>query len=192
MLEIHALQRRTWYPVHLSAEAMNAISILRSDQIGSKLQSESARELSGYVSDGIDIYWNDVPGKFTHRDAAKRRTKISPFPECIWPQSRCGRDVEISNINTYGKISANNCYNPVTGQIVPAELNMHESVHFDDAMERQSPQWNQWILWSHMHSDQNYVIKKYSKPLSMLRLGKLLSLIFFSCSWRWVNNDSWA
>ena len=88
-------QRQTWYPVHLSAEAINAISILRSDQIGSKLQSESARELSGYVSDGIDIYWNDVPGKFTHRDAAKRRTKISPCPECIWPQSR-GRDVEIS------------------------------------------------------------------------------------------------
>ena len=67
------------------------------------------------------------------------------------------------NINTYGKISANNSYNPVTGLIVPAELNMHDSVHFDDAMERQSPQWNHWILWSHMHSDQNYVIKKYSK-----------------------------
>ena len=40
------------------------------------------------------------------------------------------------NINTHGKISANNSYNPVTGQIVPAELNMHDSVHFDDAMER--------------------------------------------------------
>ena len=49
-------QRQTWYPVHLSAEAMNAISILRSDQIGSKLQLEPTRELSGYVSDGIDIY----------------------------------------------------------------------------------------------------------------------------------------
>ena len=81
------------------------------------------------------------------------------------------------NINTYGKISANNSYNPVTGQIVPAELNMHDFVHFDDAMERQSPQWNHWILWSHMHSDQNHVIKKYSKTL---RLGKLLSLMIFS------------
>ena len=39
-------QRQTWCPVHLSAEAMNAIGILCSDQIGSKLQSESARELS--------------------------------------------------------------------------------------------------------------------------------------------------
>ena len=94
------------------------------------------------------------------------------------------------NINTYGKISANNSYNPVTGQIVLAELNMHDSVYFDDVMEGQFPQWNHWILWSHMHSDQNYVIKKYSKTL---RLGKLLSLmIFFSCSWRWVNNGSWA
>ena len=82
-------QRQTWYPV-------NAISILRSDQIGRKLQSESARELSGYVSYGIDIYLNDVPGKFTHRDAAKRRIKISPCPECFWPQSHCGRDVKIS------------------------------------------------------------------------------------------------
>ena len=82
-------QRQTWYPV-------NAISILRSDQIGRKLQSESARELSGYVSYGIDIYWDDIPGKFTHRDAAKRRIKIYPCPECIWPQSRCGRDVKIS------------------------------------------------------------------------------------------------
>ena len=44
-------------------------------------------------------------------------------------------------------------------------------------MERQSPQWNHWILCSHMHSDQNYVIKKYSKTL---RLGKLLSLMIFS------------
>ena len=50
-------------------------------------------------------------------------------------------------------VSSNNSYNPVTGQIVPAELNMHHSVHFDDAMERQSPRWNHWILWSHMHSD---------------------------------------
>ena len=39
-------QRQTWCPVHLSAEAMNAIWILRFDQIGSILQSESARELS--------------------------------------------------------------------------------------------------------------------------------------------------
>ena len=100
MLGIHALHGEakadlvSIYPLHLSAEAMNAISILRYDQIGSKLQSESARELSGYVSDGIDIYWNDFPGKFTHRDAAKR-TKISISPKCIWPQPG-GRDVEIS------------------------------------------------------------------------------------------------
>ena len=60
-----------------------------------------------------------------------------------------------SNINAYGKISANNSYNPVTGQIVPAELNMHDSVQIGDAMERQSLQWDHWILWSHMHSDQN-------------------------------------
>ena len=45
-------------------------------------------------SDGIDIYWNDLPGKFTHRDAAKR-TKIFICPKCIWPQPG-GRDVEIS------------------------------------------------------------------------------------------------
>ena len=100
----------------------------------------------------------------------------------LWQRSR--------HINAYGKVSANNSYNPVTGQIVHVELNMHDSVYIGDAMERQSPQWNHWILWSHMHSDQNYVIKKYSK---IVRPGKLMSvIIFFSCSWRWVNNDSRA
>ena len=62
MLEIHALHDEAKADLVSSAfvcrghEHMNAISILRSDQIGSKLQSESARELSGYVLDGIDIY----------------------------------------------------------------------------------------------------------------------------------------
>ena len=181
-------QRQTWNPVHLSAKAMNAISKLRYDQIGSKLQSESAKELSGYVSDGIDIYWNDVPGKFTCRDAAKRRTKISLCPECIWPQSRCGRVVEISTPT--GRYLPTTLIIQSLVKLFLLRLNMHDSVHFDDAMERQSPQWNHRILWSHMHSDQNYAIKKYSKTL---RLGKLLSLmIFFSCSWRWVNNESRA
>ena len=31
-----------------------------------------------------------------HPQSCSKKTKISPCPECIWPQSCCGRDVEIS------------------------------------------------------------------------------------------------
>ena len=148
--------------------------------LGANCNRNQQGSSQGCVSDGIgNIYWNDIPGKVTHRDGASW-THLTTI--LLWQ--------EYGNINTYGKISANNSYNPVTGQMVPAVLNMHDSVHIGDAMERQSLQWNHWIPWSHMHSDRNYVIKMCSKTA---RPGKLLGLmIFFLCSWRWVNNDSWA
>ena len=114
------------------------------------------------------MYQKNSPTKCT-----KRRTKISSCLECIWPQSRCDRDVEIST---------------PTGRYLPTTLIIQSLVklsllswtcmtlHIGDAMERWSPQWNHWILWFHMLSDQNYVIKKYSKTL---RPGKLLRLIIY-------------
>ena len=85
-------QRQTWCPGQLSAEAMNAIWILRSDQIGSKLQSESAREHSRVC------FWRNWKHllKWCNRKVHPQKTKISLCPECIWPQSPCARDVEIS------------------------------------------------------------------------------------------------
>ena len=162
---------------------MNAISILCSDQIGRKLQSESTRELSGYLSDGIDIYWNEVPGKFTHRDAAKRRTKLFPCPECIWPQSRCGRDVETA-----------------TGRYLPTTLMIQSLVKLFLLSWTCMTLCTLMMRWKDsLHNEITGFYDPICTPIktmssrSTLRLGKLLSLvIFFSCSWRWVNNDSWA
>ena len=132
---------------------MNAISILRSDKIRIKLKSESARELSGYVSDGMDIYWNNVPGKFTHRDAAKKEELIS-----------------LHVLNAF-------YHNLVVAEMSTMTL---------------------WILWSHLHSDQNYVINRYStdnKTRQIIELDDIF-LVLLTLGQQWqlglASNHLWA
>ena len=161
--------------------------IVCSDQIGSKLQSESARELSML---SFRRNWQHLLKWCTrkiHPQRYSKKKKICPCPECIWPQSRWGRDVAIS---------------APTGRYLPTTLIIQSLVKLSllswtcMTLYKLVMRWKDSLFnritgfYDPICTPIKTVIKRYSKTL---RQGKLLSLIiFFSCSWRWISNDSWA